>query len=185
MKKSQPSKQVPVEKKVPPPLTHEELKQRVIPQVVKIFKEPQPSVRDGNTGLCSASTWDSHKVSEWAKANGLHEVARVVSHHDIKGGQLLRTDALTLQRLGVCSGREALLAEEYISGLVVNSVDHDASDDTGFPVEMHKSIYRGEAACPGYSPLDLLASDPWVDSRLRFLDTDDHCTLRWMGLHHR
>ena len=42
----------------------------------------------------------------------------------------------------------------------------------------------GEEACLGYSPLDLLTTDPWVDNRLRFMDTSDHCNMRWMGMDH-
>ncbi|KAK3794652.1 hypothetical protein RRG08_003795 [Elysia crispata] len=182
MKKSPYSKQQALDKTIQlQPQTLEELSKRIPPDIPKIFREFRPDVRRDDIGLCSASTWDPDRVSKWAAFNDLPEVARVTRTHSVAGGKLLRTDALTLQRLGVSSGREALLAEEYICQLA-RSVDHDASDNTGFPVEMHKSMYRGEAACPGYSPLDLLISDPWMDSRLRFLDTSDHCTLQWMGL---
>ncbi|RUS84237.1 hypothetical protein EGW08_007989, partial [Elysia chlorotica] len=126
-----------------PPYTPDELKDRVLRMQFppKVFPEPVPDSRRGTLGLCPASTWDCTKVCKWAESKGLPEVARVARAQGITGDQLLRTDALTLQRLGVSRGGEVLLAEEYICRLA-REVDHNASDDTGFPVEMHKSIYR-------------------------------------------
>ncbi|GFO23094.1 hypothetical protein PoB_004959900 [Plakobranchus ocellatus] len=152
------------------------------PQEVNIIRWiPNPRPSWDTTEMCSASTWDSHQVSQWAASNQLPDVARCTWSHAIDGGSLLRTDALALQRMGVCSGREALLAEEYICRLAA-SVDRDATDDDTFPVEMYKSLYRGEAPCRGYSPLDLLSTDPYKQTHLRFLDMSDHSTLQFMGL---
>ncbi|XP_059158482.1 uncharacterized protein LOC131942613 [Physella acuta] len=127
-----------------------------------------------------ANTWDMFEAARWASNNCFHETANVLLDHRIDGRKLIRLDAVGLQNLGVSDGIEALQAQEKIRQ-VANCVDKSfpKAYNPATMTMMNRALYYNIQPCPGYNPLYMLTTDPWVDHSVRMVDVRDWGREKW------
>ncbi|XP_005101674.1 uncharacterized protein LOC101847967 [Aplysia californica] len=111
--------------------------------------------------------WSVEESQMWAASQGLCSASHALGTLRADGRQLLRTDALKLQRFGVKEGKEALLAENKIRNIAFADKDQDRAHSWSFPASMHQALRKGELPCPSVCPLSMLATDPWSDNKVK------------------